>query len=385
MKDFVYLDYNATTPVDPRVAAAILGALQEEFGNPSSGHALGRSARAAVEAARARVAGLIGAAPEDILFTSGGSEANNAAIFGFAELAPPDRRHLIVSAVEHPAVMAPARQLAARGWRLSLLPVDELCRTRPADLEALLDDETAFVSVMLANNEVGTLQPVSELAGLCRERAVPFHCDAAQAVGKLRVDVEQLGVDALTLAGHKFYAPKGVGALYLRPGLALPPLIRGAGQEQGRRAGTENVPGIIGLGEAAHLAANLLEEDMVHSLELRGRLLAGLRQHFSATRMRVNGPVDCDSRSCLPNTLSVAFADLEAGELLARLGDRLAASPGAACNTDGGKLSAVLLAMGLEPRWARGTLRFSVGRMSRTAEVDRAVELLSEAIPPRLA
>lgn len=383
--DFVYLDYNATTPVDPRVAAAILGALQEDFGNPSSGHALGRRARTTVETARAQVAALIGAAPGDILFTSGGSEANNAALFGLAELAPPDRRHLIVSAVEHPAVMEPARLLASRGWRLSLLPVDEFCRTHPADLEALLDEQTAFVSVMLANNEVGTLQPVAELAALCRARGVPIHCDAAQAVGKVPVDVGQLGVDALSLAGHKFYAPKGVGALYLRPGLALPPFVRGAGQERGRRAGTENVPGIVGLGEAARLARNLLEEDMVRSLELRGRLLAGLRQRFGTEQMRVNGLLECGPQSCLPNTLSVAFVGLEAGELLNGLGDRLAASPGAACNTDGGKLSAVLLAMGLDARWARGTLRFSVGRMSRGAEIDRAVELLTEAILPRFA
>lgn len=383
--DFVYLDYNATTPVDPRVAAAMLGALQEDFGNPSSGHALGRRARAAVEAARAQVASLIGAAPEDILFTSGGSEANNTALFGLAELAPPDRRHLIVSAVEHPAVMEPARLLASRGWRLSLLPVDEFCRAQPADLEALLDAETAFVSVMLANNEVGTLQPVAELAARCHARGVPIHCDAAQAVGKVPVDVAQLGVDALSLAGHKLYAPKGIGALYLRPGLALPPFVRGAGQEHGRRAGTENVPGIVGLGEAARLARNLLEEDMARSLELRGRLLAGLRQRFGTEQMRVNGLLECGPQSCLPNTLSVAFAGLEAGDLLDRLGDHLAASPGAACNTDGGKLSAVLLAMGLDARWARGTLRFSVGRMSRSAEIDRAIELLTEAILPRFA
>jgi len=383
--DFVYLDYNATTPVDPRVAAAILGALQEDFGNPSSGHALGRRARAAVEAARAHIAALLGAAPKDILFTSGGSEANNTALFGLAELAPPDRRHLIVSAVEHPAVMEPARLLASRGWRLSLLPVDEFCRTHPADLEALLHEETAFVSVMLANNEVGTLQPVAELAALCRARGVPIHCDAAQAVGKVPVDVAQLGVDALSLAGHKFHAPKGIGALYLRPGLALPPFVRGAGQEHGRRAGTENVPGIVGLGEAARLARNLLEEDMARSLELRGRLLAGLRQRFGTEQMRVNGLFECGAENCLPNTLSVAFAGLEAGDLLDRLGDHLAASPGAACNTDGGKLSAVLLAMGLDARWARGTLRFSVGRMSRSAEIDRAIELLTEAILPRFA
>ena len=385
MRDFLYLDYNATTPVDPRVAAAFLDTLQENFANPSSAHALGRSARAAIERARGEVARLLGAAPEEILFTSGGTEANNTAIFGLAAIAAPERRHLIVSAVEHPAVMEPARRLAAQGWRLSLLPVDAGGAVHPGDLEAALDGETALVSVMLANNEVGTLQPIAELAAHCRARGVPMHCDAAQAVGKIPVDVKRLDVDYLSLAGHKFYAPKGVGALYQRRGQTLPAFHLGSSQECGRRAGTENVPGIVGLGEAARLAAGQLEEEMTHCRELRSRLLAGLRQHFDERWMRVNGLAESHPRACLPGTLSVSFRGLEAGDLLTRLGDKLAASPGAACNTEGGKLSAVLAAMGLEPAWARGTLRLSVGRMSKPAEIDRAVALLAAVIQPLLA
>ena len=377
MDDFIYLDYNATTPVDPRVAAAIVATLQEDFGNPSSSHALGRRARQHVEQARERVARLIGAAPEEIVFTSGGSESNNAVIFGVAAETPPERRHLVISAVEHPAIVEPARALAARGWRVSTLPVDGEGRVDPDSLAEVLTPDTALVSVMLANNEVGTLQPIAELSALCRANGVPLHTDAAQAVGKVPVDVAALDVDFLSLAGHKFYATKGVGALYLRRGRTLPPFVLGASQEDGRRAGTENVPAIVGLGQAAHLSHSLIDEDMAHSHSLRKHLLENLRQRFDVERMRVNGPAERGGAAALPGTLSVAFRGLAAGDLLRALADRLAASAGAACNSDGGKISAVLTAMGVAPEWARG--------MSTGRDVDRGVQLLTEAVTPLLA
>ena len=391
MSDFLYLDYNATTPVDPRVAAAMIEALRDNYGNPSSGHALGRRAREAVDGARAHVAKMIGASPEEIVFTSGGTEANNSVILGVAERAPADRRHLVVSAVEHPATVEPARKLEARGWRVTRLPVDAMGRVNPEDLGALLaaGERPALVSVMLANNEVGTLQPVAELAELCRAVGVPLHSDAAQAVGKVPVDVGELDVDWLSIAGHKFYGPKGVGALYARGGRELPPFLLGASQESGRRAGTENVPEIVGLGEAARLVDERLDEEIVHARRLRDTLLAGLRSHFDMEAMRVNGCPASRPELCLPGTLSVSFRGILVGELLEALGDRLAASAGAACNTAAGeptdvKPSATLAAMGVEPAWAAGTLRLSVGRMCDEREIDRAVALLAEEIGKQL-
>ena len=389
MSEFLYLDYNATTPVDPRVTEAMVSALRDNYGNPSSGHALGRRARAAVDGARAHVAAMIGASPEEILFTSGGTEANNSVILGVARDAAEDRRHLVISAVEHPATIEPARRIEARGWRVTRLPVDRLGRVNPDELAPLLDSgpRPALVSVMLANNEVGTLQPVAELAALCREHDLPLHSDAAQAVGKIPVNVAELGVDYLSIAGHKFYGPKGVGALYVRRGRELPPFLLGASQEGGRRAGTENVPEIVGLGEAARLVSEGLDGEIAHSRRLRDTLLAGLRARFDDAAMRVNGCAESGPELCLPGTLSVSFRGIVAGELLEALGDRLAASAGAACNTAAGgdvKPSTTLAAMGVPLEWAAGTLRLSVGRMADEGQVDRAVALLAEEIGARL-
>ena len=369
----VYLDYNATTPVDPAVAEAMLPFLREHFGNPSSSHPYGTVARAAVEKARRQVANLVGARPEEVVFTSGGSEANNAAILGVARLLRARGRHVVTSAVEHPAVLEPCAVLAAEGFRVTRVPVDGEGRVDPADVAAALTPETILVSVMHANNEVGTVQPVPEIARLARERGALVHTDAAQSAGKIAVDVEALGVDLLSLAGHKLYAPKGVGALYVRAGVDLPRFLHGAGQESGRRAGTENVLEIVGLGEACAIAARDLEANGRHFQAMRERLWAGLSREISD--LRRNGREDG-----LPNTLSIGFGGVEASTLLAEIGDRVAASAGAACHPAGVELSAVLEAMRVPMHYAMGTVRFSVGRGTTGEEVDEAVRVVAEAV-----
>jgi len=369
----VYLDYNATTPVDAAVAEAMLPFLREHFGNPSSSHPYGTVARAAVEKARRQVANLVGARPEEVVFTSGGSEANNAAILGVARLLRARGRHVVTSAVEHPAVLEPCAVLAAEGFRVTRVPVDGEGRVDPADVAAALTPETILVSVMHANNEVGTVQPLSEIARLARERGALVHTDAAQSAGKIAVDVEALGVDLLSLAGHKLYAPKGVGALYVRAGVDLPRFLHGAGQESGRRAGTENVLEIVGLGEACAIAARGLEANGRHFEAMRDRLWAGLSREIPD--LLRNGRADG-----LPNTLSIGFGGVEASTLLAEIGDRVAASAGAACHPAGVELSAVLEAMRVPMHYAMGTVRFSVGRGTTGEEVDEAVRVVAEAV-----
>jgi cysteine desulfurase NifS/selenium donor protein len=370
----IYLDYNATTPVLPAVAEAMLPFLYEHFGNPSSSHPFGAAARNGVEKARRQVAGLLGARPEEIVFTSGGSEANNTVILGVARLLRGRGRHIVTSAVEHPAVLEPCAALAADGFEISRVPVDEAGRVSPADVAAALTPETILVSVMHANNEVGTIEPVAEIARLARERGVLVHTDAAQSVGKVPVDVGALGVDFLSVAGHKLYAPKGVGALYVRSGVDLPRLVHGASHEAGRRAGTENVLEIVGLGEACAIAERDLEANRLHFQAMRDRLWAGLLRELEDVRR--NG----DPETCLPNTLSVGLGGVEASTLLAEIGDRLAASAGAACHAAGVELSTVLEAMRVPMRYAVGTVRFSVGRGTNEGEVDEAVRIVADAV-----
>jgi selenium donor protein len=359
----IYLDCNATTPVDPRVAAAMGDALTRLWGNPSSGHRIGREARLAVERAREQVAACLGAGPGEIVFTSGGSESDNWAIHGVVAQRPD--AHVIASAVEHPAVLEPLRAAVRRGEiTLTVVGVDRFGRVDPAEIAAAIAPETALVSVMLANNEVGTLQPLSEIAAICREHGVLLHTDAAQAVGKVAVDVRALGVDLLTVAGHKVYAPKGVGALFVREGVRLAPLIRGAGHERGLRAGTENVASVVGLGLACELAAAELVEETPRLKALRDRLEAALAAGVPGL-VRHGHP-----ELRLPNTSSVAFPGYDANLLLSRLADEVAASAGAACHTDEVTPSHVLTAMGVDLATARATVRFSVGRFTTEAEVD---------------
>ncbi len=367
----VYLDYNATTPVLPEVLREMLPYFGERFANPSSPHVPGWEARRAVEEGRHRVAALLEADPAEIVFTSGGSEADNTAILGTARAR--GRGHVITTAIEHPAVLEPCRRLEEDGFRVTRLPVDGRGRVDPDDVRRALAPDTILVSVMLANNEVGTVQPVPEIAAICREAEVPFHVDACQAVGKIPVDVGALGADMVALAGHKFYAPKGIGVLWVRRGLALPPLVLGAGHEGGRRAGTENVPSIVGIGAAAALVS----ADLPAAAERLRRTRDRLRERLLA---EVPGlVVHGDPDEGLPNTLSVSFPGVTSGEILSLLVDRVACSAGAACHGGEVRASHVLRAMGVPPEVAAGTLRLTTGRPTTLAEVDRAVASLVDA------
>ena len=374
MRDPIYLDYNATTPIDREAADAMLPYLYAHFGNPSSAHPYGRAAREAVEQAREQVAALLNAAPAEIIFTSGGTEANNTVIKGVVEARAGEGRPIITSAVEHPAVLEPCRVLAARGCDVTVLPVDGQGRVSPGDVRAALRDDTVLVSIMLANNEVGTVQPVAEIAGLAHERGALVHTDAAQAVGKVPVDVRALGVDFLSVAGHKVYAPKGVGALYVREGVALPKFMHGAAHERNRRAGTENVLEIVGLGRAAEVAGRDLEQNVAAMRAARDRLYEGLRARVDG--LRRNGDPDHG----LPNTLSVSFQGVQANVLLDRISARVAASAGAACHADQVTVSTVLAAMDVPTEYAMGTLRLTTGKLTTREEVDAAVEAIAQAV-----
>jgi cysteine desulfurase len=370
----IYLDYNATTPIAPAVREAMLPFLGEHYGNPSSNHALGRACHAAVEDARSRVAVLLGALSEEIVFTSGGSESNNLALKGvLLRQARAASGHLVISALEHPAVVEPARFLERLGYGLTVVGCDRRGVVHPHAVRDAIRPDTALVSVMHANNEIGSIQPIRQIAELCRARGVLLHTDAAQSVGKVPVRVGDLGVDLLTVAGHKVYAPKGVGALYVRRGIALEPLIHGAGHEAGIRAGTENVAYLVGLGKAATLAGNNLE-DMSHRMgTLRERLHEKLKEGLGE-RLSLNGQ-GCER---LPNTLSINMAGANAAQVLERCPE-LCASTGAACHSGSTRLSATMAAIGLSADLARGTIRLSVGWYTTEDEVDRAASLLVAA------
>jgi cysteine desulfurase len=362
----VYLDYNATTPVAPEVAEAIRPFLYESFGNPSSSHVFGQQAKDAVRQARREVAALINAAPDEIAFTGCATEASNLALLGVAAKAPVGRRHLVVSAVEHPAVMEPALHLQRSGWDLSIVPVDARGRVSPSAVAKALRPDTALVSIMHANNEVGTIQPVSEIAALTRPRSILLHTDAAQSAGKIEVDVDALGVDLLTLAGHKFYATKGIGALYVRVGTPIRGILFGADQEHGLRPGTENVPAIVGLGAAARLARERLAEATTHLRRMRDHLHRRLADAIPG--LVLNG----DQEERLPNTLHVSFPGVSGRELLHDASPDVAASVGSACHSEYDAVSGVLAAMGIPSVRAAGAVRLSVGWMTTEDDLTRA-------------
>ncbi len=373
MDDFIYLDYNATTPTDPRVAEVMTPYLTGFFGNPSSGHRFGREAKAAVERARAEVASCLGSATDEIIFTSGGSESDNLALRGV--VAARGGGHVITSSIEHPAVLEVALALEMEGLiELTVVGVDAMGRVDPKEIAAALRKNSVLVSVMLANNEVGTLQPLTEIASRCRDCGVLVHTDAAQAVGKIPVDVETLGVDLLTVAGHKLYAPKGIGALYIREGVEIEPLIRGAGHERRLRAGTENILEMVGLGAACALVAEETADEIPRLTALRDRLRDRLAAGFNGIIEHAAGA------ERLPNTLSVSLPGARAGDLLDAVGDEVAASAGAACHGLKIQVSHVLAAMRVTPEVALGTIRFSVGRFTTEEEIDRGAEIILAAL-----
>lgn len=365
----IYLDYNATTPIDPAVAAAMRPFIDEQFGNPSSSHALGRAAREAMEAARVSVATLIGASSEEVTFTSGGTESSNMAIKGAARLRQARGRHIVTTAVEHPATTEPIRWLEGLGYTCSVVGVDSTGMVDPDDIRRSIRPDTILISVMHAQNEVGTIEPIIEIGRHAREAGVLFHVDAAQSLGKIPVDVSLMHADLLSIAGHKLYAPKGIGALYIRAGVDIEPLLHGASQERGRRGGTENVIMAVGLGRAAELASSHAVDD--HGLVLREHLWNGLRSRLG-NRVVLNG----HPTQRLPNTLNMSFPGWVGGELLARI-IGLLASTGAACHSADARPSAVLTAMGINRERAIGAVRFSIGRPTTGVEIDQVVELVT--------
>jgi cysteine desulfurase len=371
----VYLDYNATTPVAPAVLEAMLPFLGENFGNAGSVHSAGQRARAAVDAARESVAALIGARASEIVFTSGGTEADNLAIFGTVAASPKPRKHIITTAIEHHAILHSCEELARHGIDITVVPVRRGSEAQgvvdPEDIRRALRPETVLITVMHANNELGTIQPIEEISRIAAEAGVRFHCDGVQSAGKVPLDVNRLGVDLMSISAHKFYGPKGVGALYVRTGVNLAPRFFGGHAERDRRPGTENVPGIIAIGRAAEVARKLLAEDAARIAPLRDRLESALLERIPSAR--VNG----DRTHRVPNTTNISFPGAAGEALLIALDlQGVECSTGAACSSGSTEPSHVLTAAGLSRDDARASLRFSLGRPTTAAEIDRAIAIV---------
>jgi cysteine desulfurase len=369
----IYLDYNATTPVAKPVQEEVNSALKEKWGNPSSGHRFGQIAKRALEYSRAQVASLLNADPTEILFTSGGTESNNLTITGVCRAMSGKGRHIITTRIEHPSLMNPCLHLLEQGWDVSFIKVNSQGVIDPLEIERALRPDTVLVSVMLANNETGAIQPVAAISQLARKRGVLVHTDAAQAVGKIPVDVKNLGVDYLSIAGHKLYAPKGIGALYCRKGAPLGQLMFGAGQEQGLRPGTEPVPLAVGLGAACDFVA--------WDIEAEAERETGLREKLYAELSGLGYPIirHCDPENTIPNTLSVSFIGKNGAEILAQAPE-IMASTGAACHDRDIKVSHVLAAMGVSPEVALGTLRLTLGRGTTESDIENAAQAIGRAL-----
>jgi cysteine desulfurase len=370
----IYLDYNATTPHDTEVIEAMRPYLEEEFGNPSSAHLYGNTPHKAVIHARRQVAALLICKPEEITFTSGGTESNNQALKGVAQAYLDKGNHIITSQIEHPAILEVCGYLEKKGMEVTYLPVDGQGLVSVSELEAAVTARTVLITIMHANNEVGTIQPMADIARIAKAHGILLHTDAAQSVGKIPTTVDALGVDLLSIAGHKVYAPKGVGALFIRDGVKMAPIMHGAGQEAGRRPGTENVLEIVGLGKACEIAGRDMDRNMTHMQHMRDRLYEGIKSRCA--NIRVNG----HPQKRLPNTLSISFEGLEANRILDHISSRVAASAGAACHSDTIEVSGVLKAMDVPLNWAKGTLRLTTGRGTTTEDIDKAVEVISKAV-----
>jgi cysteine desulfurase len=370
----VYLDFNATTPLDTEVLEAMKPFLDQEFGNPSSTHWFGIAPKRAIEKARIQVAEILGCEPTEIIFTSGGTESNNQAIIGTAQNLKHKGNHIITSEIEHPAVSNVCRHLESCGFSVTCVGVDKNGLVSSSDIKRAVTPQTILITIMHTNNEVGTIEPIEEIADIAKEKEIVLHTDAAQSVGKIATNVKSLGVDLLSVAGHKLYAPKGIGALYIRKGISTNIFMHGAGQEMGKRAGTENVPGIVGLGKACEVARRDFDINSAHMNKTRDALFKGLQKAWPG--LRRNGHPD----KVLPNTLSVSFKGFEANRILEEIGLEIAASAGAACHSDLIEISPVLLAMGIPKNWAKGTIRFSTGKSTSDADIETAVRVTLKAL-----
>ncbi|QUH22524.1 cysteine desulfurase NifS [Methanobacterium alkalithermotolerans] len=371
----IYLDHSATSPVNPEVLKAMEPFFSQEFGNASTFYSLGRTARQAMEAARENVASLIGASPQEIIFTSGGTESDNMAIKGTAYKWKNKGKHIITSAIEHPAVEETCRYLEKQGFEVTYLPVYEEGIVRIEDVLAAIREDTILITIMHANNEIGTIQPIAEIGEIARKKGIIFHSDAVQTVGKIPVDVKKLNVDLLSISAHKLYGPKGIGALYVKKGVFLEPLIHGGGHERALRPGTENVPGIVGLGKACEIALKNLKKDQEYVTRLRNQLIAGILENLEESYL--NG--DPDKR--LPNNAHLRFNGIEGESLVLHLDAKgIAASTGSACSSKKLEPSHVLMALGLEKVEAHGSLRLSLGTENTPEDIEYTIKSIKEAV-----
>lgn len=375
MEKPVYLDYNATTPIDPEVANEMIPYIHTFFGNPSSSYSIGRKNNDTIEKARKQVAVLINCNAEEIIFTSGGTESNNHAIKGVAFANRHKGKHIIASAIEHPAVTEVCRYLNSLGYEITWIPVDRFGTVNPGDVENAVRPDTVLITIMHANNEVGSIQPIKEIVAIAHQKNIVFHTDAAQSVGKIDTDVAMLGIDLLTIAGHKLYAPKGIGALYIKQGTKVENLLYGAGQERGIRPGTENVIQIVGLGKACEIAKRDFDKNLHNMLSMRESLLNGLKNKLG-DKVKVNGNLG----NSLPNTLSIAFAKVDAHALASFISKDVLISTGSACHSSNTEISSVLKAMNVDIMTAASTVRISTGKNTTVKEIEFATEILSNAV-----